>query len=72
MNPIDEEHIKEILDKHDQAFAAFRRAEEQLDFALETNRSITKALRESRKARNEMIKLMQEANRAALRIVNRE
>lgn len=68
----DEEHIKEILDKHDQAFAAFRRAEDQLDFALETNRSITKALREARRARNDLLKLMMEANRAALRIVNRE
>ena len=64
--------LKDILDKHDQAFAAFRRAEDQLDFALESNRSITKALREARRARNDLLKLMMEANRAALRIANRE
>lgn len=60
--------LDEILDKQNQAFSAFRRTEDQLDFALETNRSITKALREARRARNELIKLMMEANQLVMRL----
>lgn len=63
--------LDDIIDKQNQAFSAFRRAEDQLDFALETNRSITRALREARKARNQLIKLMLEANQSALRMKNK-
>lgn len=47
--------IKELLDNQDLLINAFHRSGEQLDLALEMNRSITKALRESRKARNQLL-----------------
>lgn len=62
--------LQDLLDKINEAFSAFRRAEDHLDYALETNRSITKALRESRKARNELIKLLIESNNLAKKMLN--
>lgn len=67
---MDKQVMKELLDRHDEAFNALRRAEDQLDFALESNRSITKALREARKARNQLIESMMQANQLVLRSIN--
>lgn len=63
--------LKEILDRNDEAFAAYHRAEEQLDYALEMNRSITRALRETRRARKNLAKAIHEGNQAALRMYNK-
>jgi hypothetical protein len=69
---MDKQLLKDLLDKHDESFNALRRAEDQLDFALESNRSITRALREARKARNQLIKSVMEANQLVLRAMNED
>ena len=60
-----------ILDQHDRAFAAFRRASDAFDSAVGSVRVTLAAMQEATHAQGEAIDAMREANQAALRLLRR-
>jgi outer membrane protein TolC len=61
--------IDMILDRHDEAFRAFRQASDAFDAAVGTLRDTLNAIQAANHAQGDAIGALREANQAALRLV---